>query len=344
VTGVFDRIRPSSLALAVAIAASTSSWVMEAHAQDAVSQPSPAQKETARNLMDVGKTKYEEGDFIGAAEAFEGADKIMGVTVTGLWRGKALDKLGRLVDARDVLLAVARIPAGDNEPAVLSDARNEAAELQLEVAGRIPEVTFLVTGLQAPAEPSVTVDGEAVPLSTLELPQKVDPGRHKIVATAPGHFDLSVEVEVRDGESQKVSLVFRANGEPIVPPPPKPPPGPVQPPANTGLSGLAVTAIVAGSIGGASLLVGAITGGLSLSRASDAKSNCVDGLCPAEDESARDSSVTLAHVSTATFVVGGVGAAVAGVALIMELTGDEPQTGALVPLLGPGFVGVSGRF
>jgi hypothetical protein len=56
--------------------------------------------------------------------------------------------------------------------------------------------------------------------------------------------------------------------------------------------------------------------------------------------------VTLAHVSTTGFVIGGVGAAVATVALVMELTGDEPggDRATLTPLLGPGFVGVRGSF
>lgn len=325
-----------------------------AHAQfaDEPSEgPTAADKETARNLMDLGRTKYAEGDYEAALDAFRGADKIMGVTSTGLWMGKSLNALGRLVEARDKLLEVARIPPGDNESPVLREAREEAAALQLDVADRIPELELVIEGLVEPARPTITIGQSEVPLSTIHLPRKVDPGRHTIVATAPGHFDLKLEITVAERERQKVTLLFKTNGEPITPPEPDPVAGPDR--GDEGMSGWVVTGIVAGSVGAAGLILGAVTGGLSLSKASSAKENCVDGLCPADPdkESDRDASVTLAHVSTTGFVIGGVGAAVAAVALVMELTGDDGGADAMAddairvtPLIGPGFVGVQGRF
>jgi len=58
--------------------------------------------------------------------------------------------------------------------------------------------------------------------------------------------------------------------------------------------------------------------------------------------------VTVSHVSTASFVAGGVGAAVGVLAWVLD-EGDEPEgseNGGLVlrPILGPGGLGVSGRF
>ncbi len=350
-----SRPRPWTIPLLAA-----SVWLgMLGHASPASAQfadeqsegPTASDKETARHLMDVGRTKYAEGDYEAALEAFRGADKIMGVTSTGLWMGKALEKLGRLVESRDKLLEVARIPPGDNESPVLREARDEAAALQLDVADRIPELEIVIEGLVEPARPTIKVGRSEVPLSTVHLPRKVDPGTHQIVATAPGHFDLSLEVTVAERERQRVTLLFKPNGEPITPPPePEPIPGPDR--GEGGMSGWMVTGIVAGSVGAAGLILGAVTGGLSLSKASSAKEGCVDGVCPGnpEKESDRDASVTLAHVSTTGFVIGGVGAAIATVALVMELTGDDgaaPMADTavrLTPLVGPGFVGVQGAF
>jgi len=314
--------------------------------------PTAADKETARNLMDVGRAKYDEGDYQGALEDFRGADKIMGVTSTGLWMGKALNQLGRLVEARDKLLEVARIPPDPNESPVLKEAREEAAKLQLDLADRIPELKFTIEGLQEPARPTILVSGDEVPLTTIHLPRKVDPGTHEIVATAPGHFDLKLSVTVAERDHQNVTLLFRPNGEPITPPDREP--GDGRDRADEGMSGLMITGIVAGSVGAAGLILGAVTGGLSLAKASSAKEGCNDqGICPVDPakESDRDTSVTLAHVSTTGFVIGGVGAAVAAVAFVMELTGDDAplegtgeQAVVVTPLIGPGFVGVQGSF
>lgn len=329
----------------------TASFTAPASAQsvpDAPTEPSAADKETARGLMDTGRIEYREGDYGAALEAFRGADEIMGVTSTGLWMGKALAKLGRLVQARDKLLQVARIPRGPDESPVLRQAREEAAALQLEIADRIPELKFHIDGLVEPAQPTIRVDGNEVPMATIHLPRKVDPGSHEIVATAPGHFDLKLNVTVAERDRQSVSLLFRPNGEPITPPPePEPAPDAVGQ-RDDGLSGLMITTIVAGSVGAAGLLVGGITGGLSLAKASSAKEGCNDlGQCPADGNvDDRDASVTLAHVSTIGFVVGGVGAGVAAVALALELTGDDStgDSAKVTPVVGPGFVGVQGSF
>ncbi|HHH27998.1 MAG TPA: hypothetical protein ENK57_06600 [Polyangiaceae bacterium] len=329
------------------------------HAQPASAQfaekpaegPTAADKETARNLMDLGRAKFDEGDYEAALDAFQGADKIMGVTSTGLWVGKALEKLGRLVESRDKLLEVARIPQSASESAILREAREEAAALQLDVADRIPELDFVIEGLLEPARPTIRIGESVVPLNTLHLPRKVDPGTHRIVATAPGHFDLKLDVTVAERERQKVTLLFRPNGEPITPPPePEPDTGPNR--GDEGMSGLMITGIVAGSVGAAGLILGAVTGGLSLAKASSAKEGCNDNICPPnpDQESDRDTSVTLAHVSTTGFVIGGVGAAVATVAFVMELTGDDSaetrpdEAIRVTPLFGPGFVGVQGVF
>ena len=194
-----SRIRSRFVGVCAALCLATvghSSVASAQFADEATEGPTAADKETARNLMDLGRTKYAEGDFEAALEAFRGADKIMSVTSTGLWMGKALEKLGRLVESRDKLLEVARIPPGDNESPVLREARDEAAALQLDVADRIPELEIVIEGLVEPARPTITVGESQVPISTVHLPRKVDPGTHQILATAPGHFDLELEVTV----------------------------------------------------------------------------------------------------------------------------------------------------
>ncbi|MCA9622631.1 MAG: hypothetical protein KC731_26605 [Myxococcales bacterium] len=335
-----SRMRPWLLALALGLTlGATPSF--EARADEVTAQD----KETARGLMDVGRAKYAEGDYEAALEAFIGADEIMHVTSTGLWRGKALDKLGRLVEARDVLLGVARIPTGNSESTILADARAEAAELQEKIAYRIPELSLNIKGLLEPAVPTITIDGAPLAAAALGLPVKVDPGRHEIAATAPGHFDLDLAVTIAEAEKQSVTLLFRPNGEPITPPEPEPET------ADTGTSPAMLTFYIAGGIGAVGLIAGGITGGISLALASSVKDRCSNQVCDPEVESKANTSIALAHVSTTTFAVGGAALTAGLIGLIIEVTSEREvpaNEGAdhveLRPLVGPGFIGLGGRF
>jgi hypothetical protein len=103
--------------------------------------------------------------------------------------------------------------------------------------------------------------------------------------------------------------------------------------------------------GGAGLVVGSVTGALALGAHSDLESQCGPIKCQpssAEEKRRMDGDVsryrTLGTLSGIGFTVGVAGAA-AGVYLL--LTGKAPTETAslpLVPLVGPGTVGVEGRF
>ncbi|HZO13365.1 MAG TPA: hypothetical protein VFB62_08895, partial [Polyangiaceae bacterium] len=169
-----------------------------AHAQE----PSATDKETARQLMDIGDTKYDSGDYAGALESYQGADRIMKVTSTGLAVGKALMQLGRLIEARDKLLAVARLPQAADESPVLTRARDEAKELQQTLADRIPQLTISLAGVPAGVEASVQIDDDAVPPATYNLPRAVDPGTHTVSGTAPGYLASPQTLTLKEGDRQ----------------------------------------------------------------------------------------------------------------------------------------------
>ena len=76
-----------------------------------------------------------------------------------------------------------------------------------------------------------------------------------------------------------------------------------------------IPAFVSFGVAGASIVVGAVTGALSLGMTSDLKARCPNDVCSPGDRGSLDSANALANASTATFVIGGA-AAVAGVVLI----------------------------
>jgi hypothetical protein len=294
--------------------------------------PSVDDKETARQLMDLGDSKFANGEYAAALEAYTGADRIMKVTSTGLAVGKTLMNLGRLLEARDKLIAVSRIPPQPDESPVLTQARTEAAELQLTIADRIPQLTVQLVGVPASLVVDVRIDNRKLPAESVSLPRAVDPGSHTVTASARNYHSAKEFVTIEEGTKRTVTIALKPTNEPH------------RQKGKDDDEPLHISPLVyAGvAVAGAGLIVGAVTGGVSMSEASSVKEQCLDTKCPAAAEEDADRAVTLAHVSTASFVVAGVGAAIAGVGLVLTFAVDQEADTAVV--MGPGIVGLRGRF
>jgi hypothetical protein len=98
------------------------------------------------------------------------------------------------------------------------------------------------------------------------------------------------------------------------------------------------------AIGAAGLVTGSVTGILSLSRASKAKEGCVGNACPPSNQDDIDASKSLGTIADVSFIVGGVGVTVAAVAWLLQPRRRAATTTSLSPVVGPQWIGVSGRF
>ena len=314
-------------------------------------EPSPEDKETARKLYQQGHERYRAADYRAALVSFATADRIMGVPTTGLEVGRTEAKLGLLVQARDRLLKVVRYPRLPDESEPFARARVEAEALSREIAERIPSLQIEVRTAQGVVTDQPTtkvhVDLADVPPELRLVPRSLNPGRHVVQVSAPGFVAQRQTVVLREREQRvlQLTLVPRGDGDEI---------------ADQDLgaegSGISPVAWVGFGVGGAALLAGVITGGLTLSKESSLADQCPDKKCP---ESARDalrSARTLGDASTALLVAGGVGVGIGLASLLMSLYGHEeaePPPDAtearaphfeLRPLLGPTAVGIGGRF
>jgi hypothetical protein len=151
------------------------------------------------------------------------------------------------------------------------------------------------------------------------MPFPVDPGPHKIEATAPGYSVWSTTITVgaaRDLQTIEIPGLVKAP-EGSLPGSPAP--------------GLRAAAFVVGGTGAAALLVGGVFGGLAASAASSLKSRCQGDVCatPA-DQSSLSSADTKALVSTVGLSVG-AGLLATGVVLFVV---SRPSA-RLVPSVGP---------
>lgn len=323
--------------LLVALGAATSAGLARGQgapppAEQAAEEPSAADKETARNLVAVGDQRYEARDYQGALEAYQGADAIMAVPTTGIEVGRALIALAKLVEARDKLLEISRYPVRADEPTAFTKARRRAADLAADLAERIPSMEIELRGLPAGTEAEVRVDDVVVKPATVGLPRKLNPGPHPLKVTAAGYHTVDIVVELKERQRRVVEIPLRTSAAPP----------PVEPAPDT--SPVAYAGFAIGAVG---LVVGTITGAVSLSIASDVTDQCVNDVCPSSVEADADRSLSLAHVSTVSFVLAGVGAGL-GILGLTVFADDEPSTtptGARVePWVGLGAGGLRGAF
>jgi hypothetical protein len=308
---------------------------------------SAADKEAARGLMADGDKAFEKKDFNSALQAYSAAHAIMNVPSTGLAVARAEAQLGKLVDAQETARRVTQIPAAGREPPALTRARADAGRLVESLEARIPTLTVSVAG--APADiVDVTIDEKPFPARLLGSPSKLDPGKHTVAAIAAGFENVSSEVTLTEGAKETVTLTLvpvakteAAHAAPVTTAAPTP--------EDTGKKkGLSPLVYIGFGVGGAGLIVGTVTGLLSMSATSSAKEHCIDNLCQPAAQDDIDSAKLFANVANIGFGAAIVGTGLGIVGLVTSGGGSEPgpSTTALrvEPVLGPRFVGARGRF
>ena len=319
--------------------------------------PTSADRETARTLMQQGRESRAKGDLKEALKRFKGADDIMHVPTTALEVAKAQVALGLLVEARDFIAEIRQTASRPNEPAPFKEARAKADDLDASLNGRIPSLLIAVKGAPEGEQPTVSVDGTQLPAGALGLPRTVDPGHHVVVAkvvTKTSQGEGKQEIDVREGEQKpvEVALVMTATPEQAEQPSPAPQ-GPEAPPPPTRSHSPTVLTWAGIGLAGAGVIAGTVTGLMSMSKKSTLQSECPNGVCgPGTASSDYDAANTYALVSTIGFIAAGVGAGVAVVTMIVgheepsALPAQPPSSEGLVvrPWIGIGGAGMSGTF
>ena len=176
-------------------------------------EPTPAEKETARGLMDEGHARDDRGDHAGALESFRAADALMHVPTTGLEVGRQQVALKLLVDARDTLLSVCRLPVVSGEPAAFAAARDQAQSMYDALTPRIPALRVSVIGGSKLAA-TLQIDGIRIPASAAGVPFRVNPGHHVVSASSEngGHAEEGVERRRGGREGGRADPPRRARG------------------------------------------------------------------------------------------------------------------------------------
>lgn len=287
----------------------------------------------ALKLAYEGDSLYAKGDWTTAYDRFAAADTAAHSPVFVLYMARCRKNAGKLREARALYDRVAHEDLSTSAPKPFREAVSDATRERDDVARRIPLVAITITGAPAGAAPLVKIDRGDVP--SLAAPIPLDPGAHVIEATS-GSASARKEVRLEDGGGMtKVELALASGATKPVPS------TPIEP-----KRGSLAPGVVALVIGVAGVGVGAGTGLVASSKASDVKSRCVDGHCLKSDASELDQSRTFATVSTIGFVAGGVAVAAAAVLFAVRPGGSSASapSSALRVAIGPASVDVRGTF
>ena len=241
---------------------------------------------------------------------------------------RTLADTGKLVEATELCEAI-----GGMEEANAKPQKAAASKLAEKLALRVPHLRIEVTG---PTDVTAKIDGEEVQVGQ-DL--KRDPGTHVVKAEAPGYRTATKDVALAEGQKQTVTLALAA--EVVM--------------AKSGeeakhSGGTIWPAGVAFGVGAAGIGLGTVFGILAFKATGDVQAQCKGNVCPASETDHLIVAKTDGNVSTAGFVVGGVGLA-AGLVLALTVgrgssdsSEKKDKSAHVVPMFGPNGVGVAGTF
>lgn len=274
-----------------------------ARAQTSVSA-STSDQVMARRIGAEGLKLYNAQRWEEAYELFQEAEKRYHAPTLVLFMARCQQAQGKLVEAIAIYEKLLAEPLPDGASKAFIEA-HESAKVELaSVRRRTPKLVVVLVhleGIPAPAASSVrvTLDGASVNLGEFA----VNPGAHILRATAENAEPIERSFTIAEASTQNVRLAFKMRSPARVPPPPI---VPAKGPEEESSKGSLMPSIAAFSVGALGLSVGAITGAVSMPEA--------------------DAARTLGNVSTASFIVGGVGVA-AGVLLLLLPPGGTPALG-----------------
>jgi hypothetical protein len=320
-----------------------------------LAQVSDADKATARELTLQGYDALKKGDNATAADRFARADKLFHAPTITVGLAKANLALGKLVAAYELFSRAAHESVPPDASAAFTNAVQQAQQELAALTPRVPGVIINVTG---PENAQVTVDDTPVPSAAFGVKRPVDPGKHVIRGLAPGYSPAEVTVTLAEGGAETVKLELKPGpgGPPLAPPPVALTPAgpgasgvstvPPPPPPDPGAKMRRTIGFVGIGLGGAGVLVGAIAGGLALSKHGDIAAECPNSHCPMGSEMKIQPDINtyqaMGNASTGGLIAGGVLAAT-GIILVVTAPRAPDQTG-WAPVIGPGYAGVQGKF
>jgi len=223
-------MRRFCLALALTLSTLPLAWSPPARAQ-----VSDAERAAARDLFKQGDELQRAGKFPEALDKFQRAEQVIHAPTNVLRIAECQAAMGRLVEAAESYRQVTRWQLAAGSPPAFQSAIDQAKGELAQVEPRVPKVLVQVTPPPPQgSQPQLVIDGATVPFALVGEQIPLDPGEHKLQATAAGQASQEVSVNLKERETKNVALQLQpvpGGGAVVAPPPagggaPPPPPPP----------------------------------------------------------------------------------------------------------------------
>lgn len=163
---------------------------------------SPQERAAAQALFDEGRELMQNGHAREACPRFEESDRLEPGLGTRFHLAACYEALGKLASAHALFLDVAAEAKSRAQGERERLARQRAESIEPRLSRLTIEVPFA-----SASELRIERDGEAIGPAQLGLAVPVDPGRHRVSASAPGRTSWSTEVDVgADGAFTRVEV------------------------------------------------------------------------------------------------------------------------------------------
>ncbi len=328
---------------------------------------SEADADGAKKLYGEG-VRLEASDLPTARDRFKGAFKLRPSPIIGVKLGDVHERLGELLEARQVYRRCETVKADEfldvgvkDESQNAKDARQEAHRRAEALERRIPSITIRLDGAAKGAQPKVTVDDADIPLEALAVPRSVNPGKHVVIVRIDGQAPKKSAFELAEGQTRVVTVDLTPDPAEVAPAATTKPGGATTtgaasaPPGHrsdegvpsSASSGPSTLTYVGFGVAGAGLIVGGVTGLLAMGKASTVKDNCQNQICPPAFHDDLDAGKRYSTISTIGFGVALVGVGVGVWGLLTSPSGEASKpaaTASVQPWIGLGSVGLTGAF
>jgi hypothetical protein len=162
---------------------------------------SPSELTVARRLFEEGKAAEDAGEFRLAAEKFRRAASIKDTPGIRFHLARCEEEQGAFVEAlleydRARELLDSGVKAADVAkllPAARERAQAKIAQLKIKVPSEVRDVT-------------VELDGKPLSVSVLGVSMPINPGKHRVTASAVGHANYARELELQSGEGVELAV------------------------------------------------------------------------------------------------------------------------------------------
>lgn len=318
-----------------------------AHSQQEAAAAAPvvddATRATARELANGASDAYRAADYAKAYDGFNRAFRLVGVPALGVWSARSLEKLGRMVEASERYRDVIKLQLPEGAAPSFRESQKDAERELAELLPRIPSLLLAIEVKEGDGT-LASIDGRPISSALIGVKQKLDPGVHHLRAERNGEV-LEYDVSLGEREAKEVELRFDSpqSGAKVTEKSANaPPPAPVAPPQESGLTTMQTAGLVTLGGGVVFLAAGTVLTFVALEKQSALEKSCPTGACPSASAAELDSFNTLAPLSTAGLIAGGVLAS-AGFGLYL-FGGRQGDSSSALIFTGPNQVGIRGGF